>query len=434
MEHAGHPPARTASPRKAWLIVTLLFLVQVVNYADKTVMALAAPSIMRELKLSAAQYGLVASSFFSLYAVAGLFVGFVLAPRFPPRRIMTILLVIWSVAQLPIVLSASLGVLIACRVTLGAGEGGGTPTAMNVAHEWFPADRRNMPTAVVTLGTSIGSLLAAPLLSYVIVAFGWRMAFLTCSMIGLVVLMLWLAIADDGPESEFRADRGGTMAQSPITQAQLWRDPAIIGSFMAQSAAYWIIGFSVAWLPPFVIQALGYGQISGGWMLSVTYGVQSVFWLAIAWTSQRMLQRGRSSRQARGTLNGWCLFAAGLCFAGVAVVSEAILRVALIASAIGFSGATFTLNPALLSEIAPEGHRNRLINVMMAIITIAAIVSPAVAGRLIQSDPVGGWARMLWVNAGICMVGAAAAFALLHPERARRRFAALKAAAAVPTA
>jgi predicted MFS family arabinose efflux permease len=191
----------TASKNRAWLIVSMLFLVQVVNYADKTVVSLVAEEIMAEFGSSTAQHGVIVSSFFTLYAGTGLLVAFFAAPRFPPRHILTFLLITWTVVQLPIVIAASFWTLLICRTLLGAGEGAGTPTALNAFHEWFPSEYRNLRSAVILFGSTAGSMIAAPVLTALIASLGWRAAFLTCALFGVAVLAPWIAFGADGPHA-----------------------------------------------------------------------------------------------------------------------------------------------------------------------------------------------------------------------------------------
>ncbi|MFK4980237.1 MFS transporter, partial [Klebsiella pneumoniae] len=79
----------------------------------------------------------------------GVAVAFLAAPRFAPRWIMTVMLAMWSIALMPVVFFASLPVLIGSRLVLGASEGGGTPTALNMVHDWFPDDKRDFPASIV---------------------------------------------------------------------------------------------------------------------------------------------------------------------------------------------------------------------------------------------------------------------------------------------
>jgi ACS family D-galactonate transporter-like MFS transporter len=67
----------TRTPKGAWLIVALLFLFMLINFADKAVIGIAAIPIMQELQLSPRQFGLIGSSFFLLFSVSAIVTGFV---------------------------------------------------------------------------------------------------------------------------------------------------------------------------------------------------------------------------------------------------------------------------------------------------------------------------------------------------------------------
>jgi MFS family permease len=263
------------TPRTGWLTVGLLFLAQVLNYFDKTVLGIAATAIMTELGLTPRDYGLVASAFFSLYAVTGVAVAFIAAPRVRPRIIMAALLLVWSIAQLPIVFAASFTTLIGCRILLGMGEGAGTPTAVNACHEWFSPRERAIPTTLILFGSQADSLLAAPALSYLIVGFGWRSAFLACGIGGFALFVLWVLLSRDGTEA---IGAPGTapvsVAASGVRQRDLWRDGTVIGNLIAGFGAYWIVGFFVSWLPVLLHQRLALGTVAGGWVLSTGYALQ----------------------------------------------------------------------------------------------------------------------------------------------------------------
>ncbi len=182
----------TSIQRSAWVAVTLAAATQAVNQIDKAVVSLAAEPIMAELDLSTTQYGAVAGSLYALFSLGGIAVGLFAAPRFTARQILIALLIIWSLLQLPIVFAASLAVLVACRVLLGAAEGSGAAMCVNACHDWFPDSRRELPGALMFIGGTLGPMLAAPLLTFIIAEYGWRGAFLACSVIGVVVTLGWV--------------------------------------------------------------------------------------------------------------------------------------------------------------------------------------------------------------------------------------------------
>src|SRR5579871_2362420 len=99
--------------RRAWIVVALLFFYSIINFFDKLVLGLAAVPIMKELQLTPAQYGLVASSFYWLYAASGVVVGLFFVNRIKSKRLLMILVAIWSIAQAPIAFSSGLTALVA---------------------------------------------------------------------------------------------------------------------------------------------------------------------------------------------------------------------------------------------------------------------------------------------------------------------------------
>src|SRR4051812_14338752 len=97
-EETTHPPFPRYQPVLAWTILAMLVLFMVVNWADRTVFALAAQPMMEDLGISASQFGLLSSSFFFLYSVAAVAVGF-LATRVSLKWLMVALALVWSVTQ-----------------------------------------------------------------------------------------------------------------------------------------------------------------------------------------------------------------------------------------------------------------------------------------------------------------------------------------------
>ena len=407
----------TGATWRPWTTVALLFAAQTINRADKVVLGMAATAVMAELHLSAEQYGIVASSFYSLYAVAGLVVGLLFAHRYRPRIILAVLLAVWSLAQLPIVFAASFATLIASRALLGMGEGNGTPTLINACHEWFPAEKRNMPTAIVIVaGAMVGGLIAAPALSWVIDHFGWRAAFAACAVAGGVVLALWLLFGRDGPYSGI-ATRTHAQTSTPKAAFRHYANRTVVGNFILCLCAEWVGSFMIAWLAPFMSLQLGFTRMQTGWMLSGVFLAMAVLSVAVAALSQMMLTRGSSSRTARAIFNGALMIAAVPCFITAAYASDPYVRLVAVGLAVGLPQITFTLNPALLSAFFPAEHRNRLLHVFMASINLGALVSPWAAGRILDHAGPEGWTTALLVNAGVALLGGMAAIIFINPAR-----------------
>src|SRR5579863_10217479 len=162
--------------QEGWLVVALLFLFTLINFADKTVIGIAAVPIMQELKLSPREFGLVGSSFFLLFALSAVATGF-LVNRVQTRWVLLALGLIWALTQFPMLGTVGFGTLVASRVALGAGEGPAIPVALHATYKWFPNELRTLPTAIIVQGGAIGVMLALPSLNWIIVHYSWHWAF-----------------------------------------------------------------------------------------------------------------------------------------------------------------------------------------------------------------------------------------------------------------
>ena len=153
---------QTGTAKGAWLIVALLFLFMLINFADKAVIGIAAVPIMQELQLSPRQFGLIGSSFFLLFSVSAIVTGFIVN-RVQTRWALLTMGLVWALTQFPMLGAVGFATLVACRVALGAGEGPAYPVALHSAYKWFPHEFRTLPTAIIAQGAGIGIMVALPL-------------------------------------------------------------------------------------------------------------------------------------------------------------------------------------------------------------------------------------------------------------------------------
>lgn len=186
------------TPKGAWRITFLLFLFMVVNFADKIVVGLAGVPIMTDLKLEPDQFGLLGSSFFFLFSISAIVVGFIVN-HVSTRWVLLVLATIWALAQFPMMGNIGLTTLLICRVILGAGEGPAFSVAAHAIYKWFPDEKRTMPTAILSQGSAFGVILAVPALNWVIVNHSWHAAFGALGVAGLIWAVAWLILGKEGP-------------------------------------------------------------------------------------------------------------------------------------------------------------------------------------------------------------------------------------------
>jgi predicted MFS family arabinose efflux permease len=402
----------------------MLFLFQTLNFFDKLVFGLSAVPMMRDLSLTPGQFGLIGSSFFLLFSLSGVLVGLFVIGRVPVKWLIIVLALIWSATQIPIYFTESVTVLVVCRILLGLGEGPGLPTALHACYDWFPTEKRSVPSAVILQGISVGLLAGGPLLTVVILRYGWRAGFLACGLLGCAWIAAWLLVGGDGPYAIGNAASHEAPPAAPIPVRRLWLDPTVVGVILMSTMSYWIVGMSATWLPPFLQQGLGYRQADVGWIISSIYVFQSPLLLLGSWVAQRMLRTGWSRRASLGVSSGLALLVAGLSLAGSVALSGP-LQIALVAVAFAAPSLTTIYGPVTLGTVAPT-QRGRLIVVIYSANAVSALASNAVTGWIVGgagADAPLGYAHAMLFTAGILIVGAIAAFALMHPDRTIARFA-----------
>src|SRR5499433_3624809 len=188
---------QTGTPKGAWLIVALLFLFMLINFADKAVIGIAAVPIMQELRLSPRQFGLVGSSFFLLFSLSAIVTGFIVN-RVQTRWALLTMGLVWALTQFPMLGTVGFATLVVCRIALGAGEGPAYPVALHSAYKWFPNELRTLPTAIIAQGAGIGIMVALPLLNWVILKYSWHWAFGVLGIAGLAWSAAWLVLGREG--------------------------------------------------------------------------------------------------------------------------------------------------------------------------------------------------------------------------------------------
>src|SRR5260364_23710 len=239
-----------ATPKGAWKVTFLLFLFMLVNFADKIVVGLAGVPIMTELNLSAEQFGLLGSSFFFLFSISAIVVGFIVN-KVPTRWVLLVLALVWAVAQFPMVGSVGFTTLLICRIILGAGEGPAASVAVHAIYKWFPDEKRAMPTAILSQGSAFGVILAVPALNFVIVNYGWHYAFGALGIVGLMWSAAWLWLGQEGPLAEIEL---AGLREQRVPYLQLLTSRTFVGCVAATFGAYWALSLGLTWFTPFLVK------------------------------------------------------------------------------------------------------------------------------------------------------------------------------------
>jgi ACS family hexuronate transporter-like MFS transporter len=173
-------------------MIALIMLGSIINYLTRSTLAVAAPTVLRDLHITERQYSWIVGAFQGaimaqpvcgyVLDVLGLKTGF------------AIFAVVWALVNMSHALAHSWPALAALRALLGFAEGSANPAGMKATAEWFPARERGLAGGVFNIGASVGSMLAPPLVAWAILTYNWQTAFVITGGIGLVWVALWLLL------------------------------------------------------------------------------------------------------------------------------------------------------------------------------------------------------------------------------------------------
>ena len=418
--------AAQPTPKGAWKITFLLFLFMLVNFADKIVVGLAGVPIMTELKLEPEQFGVLGSSFFLLFSISAIVVGFIIN-SVPTRWVLLVLAVIWSVAQFPMVGTVGLATLLTCRIILGAGEGPAGSVAVHAIYKWFPDEKRTLPTAILAQGSAFGVILAVPALNWVIVHYSWHHAFGVLGVVGLLWTGAWLLLGKEGPLAEASAARA---PEPRVPYFQLLTSRTFIGCCAATFGAYWALSLGLTWFTPFIIKGLGFSQADAGWISILPWVFGATIVLLTGWISQVLMARGVSTRGARGILGSVPLIVGGAILSTIPHIDGAGWQVAVLVVGSGLCGSIYVVCAPMIGEFTPVSQRGAVISIYGAIYTLAGILAPSVMGSVIQHSGslLTGYLTGFTINAVILVVSGLLGLLLLWPNTERARLMAQQAA------
>ena len=308
-------PERTG--RYRWAIIALLFFATTVNYIDRTMLGLLAPTLQTELNWNEDDYGNIVTAFQAAYALGFLFMGYVI-DRFGPKIGYSIAITIWTVGHVAHGFGGSVASFMAARAVLGIGEAGHFPAVVRASSEWFPQKERAYAIGWVNSGTTIGVILTAPTLWLFMQAFGlgWRETFIYSGLFGVVLLGLWLWLYSNPRES-------GKVSEGELKWIE--HDPPekiekIGWSRIVRKREAWAFATAkfltdpvwflmLFWLPKYFSTTYDVDLKVVLLPMILMYLLSDVGSIAGGWFSSRLIQRGRTPNFARKVT----MIMAGLC-------------------------------------------------------------------------------------------------------------------------
>ncbi|MCC6491493.1 MAG: MFS transporter [Pirellulales bacterium] len=243
--------------RRRWVILALIFSALVLNYVDRQIVSILKPTLKHEFSLDDSGYALVVNVFTVCYAAGYPLAGW-LVDRFGARRLMFAGVLSWSLACLGVGFSRTVGAFLAFRAMLGLAEPTAFPAQLRVVTIWFPGRLRATANSLCVAGTSIGAIIAPPLVAWLSANINWHAAFIVPGVVGLALAALWLAAyRDPPPEALAEALVSSDRQTAGFTWPQIWRTRTLWAILLCRLVSDPVWYFCLFWLPGYLQEESG---------------------------------------------------------------------------------------------------------------------------------------------------------------------------------
>ncbi len=394
-----------------YLILAMLFLVTVVNYADRATLSITGPVISKELGISAAEMGFIFSAFGWAYVLGQLPGGWLL-DRFGSKLVYGLSIFIWSVFTLMqgtigfVAGGAAVMMLFALRFAVGFAEAPSFPGNSRVVAAWFPGNERATASAVFNSAQYFATVIFAPLMGWLTHSFGWHWVFGVMGGLGIVMAAVWMKTVyapKDHPrinqaELDYIAAGGGLVNMDDGKKAaaateqsgakwdyvrQLFASRMMVGIFLGQFCINAITYFFITWFPVYLVQARGMSILNAGFIASIPAICGFAGGILGGVLSDAMLRRGYSLTAARktpivlGMLMSMAMIACN--YTDLQWIIVALMALAFFGKGIG------ALGWAVMSDCAPKEITGLSGGVFNMCGNISSITTPIIIGYIIQT-------------------------------------------------
>ena len=361
--------------RFRWLVLGVFVLSSAINYLDRQTLAMLAPVLRAEFRLSNTDYGLILAAFSVTYAVSAPFAG-MLIDRVGLNRAASLAVGLWSCAGIATGFTSGLAGLVGCRAVLGSAEAAGIPSAGKAIHQYLRPAERALGNAVNQAGVSLGMILAPPVATYLAVRAGWRQAFVVTGVLGLIWIPVWQwtsGRARVAPTTKLSSGAGAEM----LADHRMW-------AFVTANALS-MVGYSLwtNWTTLYLVEVHGLTLVQAAWYSWIPPVLAAVGGVSGGWLSLWLVARGLSALRARFRV---CVAASvvSLATAAIPLAPGAAWAAAGISLSI-FAVSAFSVNMYTMPLDAFGGQRAAFaVSILVASYGgVQAVVSP-VFGRVID--------------------------------------------------
>ena len=395
--------------RARFTLLRFAFALSAVTYLDRVCIATAATSIRQELHLNAVQMGWIFSAFTLAYAIFEIPSGW-LGDTIGPRRVLTRIVLWWSVFTMATGAAWNYISLLAFRFLFGAGEAGAFPNASRSFSQWFPTAERGRAHGIIFMGTRLGGALAPPLAIALIAAAGWRASFWIFGSLGVFWTVFWWRWFRDDPSKHpsvnadelkiIQEGRGGRTAHHEF-HWRLFMSANLLFICLTYCAFGYGLYFYLTWLQTYLREARGFSGAQASLLASIVLLSGAGACITGGFWTDRWVRR-YGLRVGRCGVVSTALVGSGLLLAIAALTTNSLVAALLIALTAGIADLCMSAVWAICLDIARESA-GTVTGCMNTFANFGGAIAPVAMGYAVQWW--GSWSTPLLITAVIYVLG-----------------------------
>lgn len=398
-----------------WTIAWLVFIIYLINFADRGVLGAVAPMLMKEYHFSIKQFGIIGSAFGWGYTTVALFSGLIVA-KLGPKRTFMYFVCLWSLCIFSFSFANGFASFLLLRCLFGASEGVSAPAAVHLLGAWFPAQERGKAVMFLPLSVPLGTLIITPITILLSITYGWQIPFIVLGLLGPIWVLFFRKYASDKPPID---------AQLAITNADfvLKKTPTIPWTQIVRSWPLWIASlgvFAVSYFHTFLLNFLPLYLLQDKHieLKHIAY-MGTIPWISMALgavvsgsLSDYVYKKTGNLRFSRSYLAGGCLLLCGAFVVALLFVSSLFSAICLISAA---SFIVSLAQPPLFAmpiDLFPNQTASAM-SLFTVIGTLGGVLAPLLTGLVVSAT--GSFYFAFVLISGISVAGGTLLIALWKP-------------------
>ena len=411
--------------RYRWVVATLIFFITLVNFIDRSAISFVIDPLKQEFHFTDTQFGMILSAFAIGYVLLTAFGGW-LVDKHGARLIWPIAAIAWSLCVGLIGFAAGLWGFIGLRFLLGVTEGPHFPAMSRTISDWLPTRERATALSLGLVAIPLSAVIGAPITSYLVADFGWRIMFFSISAVGIIWAFFWYALFRDKPSQSKHVNKAELhmIAHTTKTQFEIensavdWRfiltHPALVANNIAYFAFGYMLFFATLWLPGYFLSQHNLNLKSVGWYLTIPWLVAAIFLKTGGFLSDWLYHKTGSRRLARSHLIWISQLLSAICFVLLSFSNSLPMCILFLSLGLGFGHmpqpAFFSINIDVAKERSASSQ-----GVTSSCLSLAGILAPLLTGWLVHLT--GNYQGAFLLMAGFTIIAVLTVILFHHPDR-----------------